>query len=817
MLKFSKVFAFFLLLYASDCLSQNTFTISGYVRELGTRESLIGVNVTLENSTIGTSTNTYGFYSLTLNQSDSITLVYSFVGFNKAFKKIVLNKNHEINVELETENILEELTVSGQRENAKVSETVQMSKIDLPVSQIKKLPTLLGEKDVLRVLQLMPGVQKGSEGQSGIYVRGGGPDQNLIILDDAVVYNASHLFGFFSTFNGDALKSVELTKGGFPARYGGRLSSVIEMNMKDGNKTKLSGEGGLGLISSRLLLEGPIRFNKNKPSKSSFIISGRRTYLDQVAKPFINARNSDSDIKETAGYYFYDLNAKLNYEFSDKDKIYLSGYFGRDKFGISSKTAESESSNGIDWGNATATFRWNHQYNQRLFSNTSLIYSDYQFNIFGFQDTQMTENTEAYSFNLQYKSGIKDLGLKYDVDFFPNQFHTIKTGFQITSHTFTPSATVIQEVSQNIDLSNTTKIKSLESAVYIEDTYLPFPNLKINGGLRISNFNTKSKSYVRPETRIAVAYKIKSDLALKASFAQMNQYLHLLSNTGLGLPTDLWVPATDSIAPQQSKQIAIGLAKDLKRFEGISVTIEAYYKKMNSIINYKEGASFLDIGGSVDFTKENNWEDKVTAGNGVSYGLEFMIQKKVGRFSGWIGYTLSKTEWLFEELNFGKKFYPKYDRRHDASIVGIYELNKKITISSTWVYGTGNALTIPLTQYVAYTSNINKNRAGSSDGIRGFEVNEYGQKNSFRAEAYHRMDLGVQFHKTKKHHERTWDVSIYNLYSRKNPFFYSLGNENETAFFGGFQNNSTSTSTKIVLKRYSLFPIIPSITYSFKF
>ena len=360
MLKFSKLIFTLLLLYTTESIGQNTFTISGYVRELGSRELLTGVNVTLKNSTIGTSTNTYGFYSITLNQSDNVVLEYSFVGFNKTVKSINLNKNYEINIELESENILDELTVSGQRENAKVSENVQMSKIDLPVSQIKKLPTLLGEKDVLRVLQLMPGVQKGSEGQSGIYVRGGGPDQNLIILDDATVYNASHLFGFFSTFNGDALKSVELTKGGFPARFGGRLSSVIEMNMKDGNKTKLSGEGGLGLISSRLLLEGPIRFNKEKKAKSSFIISGRRTYLDQVAKPFINSQNSDSDIKETAGYFFYDLNAKFNYEFSDKDKIYLSGYFGRDNFYsrevYSDGINEYKYNNNLGWGNATSNF-----------------------------------------------------------------------------------------------------------------------------------------------------------------------------------------------------------------------------------------------------------------------------------------------------------------------------------------------------------------------------------------------------------------------------------------------------------------------------
>lgn len=805
----------FLLLSSGLAYAQNTRTISGYVREKGSKELLIGVNVLLADGSAGTSTNTYGFYSLTLNYSDSISLVYSFVGYEKQIKTILLNKNYEIDLELESQNILNEVVVSAKAEESKVSESVQMSKIDVPISQIKKLPTLLGEKDVLRVLQLMPGVQKGSEGQSGIYVRGGGPDQNLIILDDAVVYNASHLFGFFSTFNGDALKSVELTKGGFPARYGGRLSSVIELNMKDGNKEKLSGEGGIGLISSRLVLEGPLRLNKNKPAKSSFIISGRRTYLDQVAKPIIAAQNKNSESKETAGYYFYDLNAKFNYEFSSKDKVYLSAYFGQDKFAINSKSEETEASNGINWGNATATLRWNHQFSPRLFANTSLIRSNYDFNITGSQNTLKTQTTEAYSYFLQYTSGIKDLGLKYDLDFFMNQFHTFKTGFQITSHTFTPSATVLQETTQNLNVNNVSKIKSIESGIYVEDTYVPNPKLKINLGLRVSNFNTKSKHYIRPETRIAVAQKLSPTLAIKASFAQMNQYLHLLSNTGLGLPTDLWVPTTDSIAPQRSQQVAIGVAKDIARFPGISVTFEAYHKKMEQIINYKEGASFLGIGGQTNFTQENNWEDKVTSGSGVSNGIEFMIQKKTGRLSGWIGYTLSKTEWLFAELNFGRKFYPKYDRRHDASVVAIYELNPRITFSGTWVYGTGNALTIPLTQYTAYSSNINKNSA-NPDGLRGFDVNEYGQKNSFRAEPYHRLDLGIQFHKKLKRHERTWDLSIYNAYSRKNPFFYTIGSANETAFFGGFQGINTQDS-KVVLKRYSLFPIIPSLTYSFKF
>lgn len=809
----------FLFIIIFNLNAQSNRTISGYVREKGSKELLIGVNVYIKGQNIGTSTNTYGFYSVSAPASDTITMVYSYVGYIKNTVKVNFKKNIEQNIELSNENMLDEVIVKSKYEENKVSETVQMSKIEIPIGQIKKIPTLLGEKDVLKVLQLMPGVQKGSEGQSGVYVRGGGPDQNLIILDDATVYNASHLFGFFSTFNGDALKSVELTKGGFPARYGGRLSSVIEMNMKDGNKTKFSGEGGIGLISSRMVLEGPIRFNKNKPARASFVISGRRTYLDQIAKPFIAARNKNSTTKDNAGYYFYDFNAKFNYEISNKDKLYLSGYFGEDKFGVNSTSETINSKNGIDWGNLTTTLRWNHQFSQKLFSNTSLIFSKYQFDIFGNEEVKETANNPATNFNLKYSSGIEDKMLKYDLDYFPNQHHAIKAGLQVTYHIFTPGATVIQNSSLNIDLNNPAKLKSTESGIYVEDTYQPISALKINGGFRMSSFTTNSKNYIRPEPRLAIAYKFTPSLAVKGSYARMNQYLHLLSSTGLGLPTDLWVPTTDKVAPQQSQQVALGLAKDLNEKQGISITLEAYYKKMNNIINYKEGASFLQLGGNTDLTKPNTFEDKVTAGNGVSYGLELLVQKKLGRLSGWVGYTLSKTEWQFDELNFGKKFFPKYDRRNDASVVVIYELRPKITLSGTWVYGTGNAITIPYSQYTAFSSSVNRSFAGASSTL----AKEYGEKNSFRAEPYHRLDFGLQYHRKKRRYESTWDLSVYNLYSRKNPFFYTVGKDGKTSFFGGFEDQFNQTQTQgttysnIVLKRFSLFPIIPSLTYSFKF
>jgi len=772
-------------------------TVSGYVREKGSQEALIGVNVYLPGTSVGTTTNTYGFYSLTLPAQDSLTLTFSFVGYDVVTRTLPLRKSTELNVSLAPGRTLNEVVVQGTSTNERVSDSPQMSQIDVPVTQIKKIPAFLGEKDVLKVLQLMPGVQKGSEGQTGIYVRGGGPDQNLIILDDAVVYNASHLFGFFSVFNGDALKSVELTKGGFPARYGGRLSSVIDLNMKDGNKEGLHGEGGIGLIASRLTLEGPIQ-----KGKSSFLVSGRRTYLDLIARPLIRQQ---TDGQTVAGYYFYDLNAKANYDFGPKNKLYLSGYFGQDRF--YAQEQEEGTNIGLSWGNATGTLRWNHLFSQRLFSNLSLIFSNYKFQI------SSDQQADGTNYSLRYSSGIRDFSLKYDVDFYPTPQHSLRFGAQSIYHRFTPSAVVVANSDINQYRNNVEAIDVVESGLYAEDNWRPNARWRINGGLRLSHFIQKEVNYIRPEPRLSAAYVLKPTLSLKASYALMNQYVHLLSNTGIGLPTDLWVPTTDRVKPQQSQQVALGLAKDFTE-KNLTLTLEGYYKKMNNIINYREGASFLLIDDPQSANKVR-WEDNVTAGRGWSYGAEFLLQKKVGRFSGWAGYTLSWTQWQFAELNFGQKFYPRYDRRHDISLVGIYELSPGITLSGTWVYGTGNALTVPLASYQAFPhqaspSNLSEyyNTALARFFGTGRAVNDYSSKNSFRAEAYNRMDLSLQFHKKKKHHDRTWELSVYNLYNRRNPFFYAL--DTETSI-------NASQPSKTVLKRYSVFPIVPSISYNFKF
>ncbi len=787
---FTTLLTFTLILFIAlpiSAFSQKKYSISGYVREKESRELLPGVNIYLPNLKVGTITNNYGFYSIVLPEG-VYEVVYSFVGYDHVVQSIELKANKLVDVEL-TGITLQEVVISGEK-GQRISESTDMSMISLPVQQIKQLPSLLGEKDVFKALQLLPGVQKGSEGNSGIYVRGGGPDQNLIILDDAPVYNASHLFGFFSIFNGDALKSVELIKGGFPARYGGRLSSVIEMTMKDGNKQKFSGEAGIGLISSRLVLEGPIKKNV-----SSFIVSGRRTYIDALIRPFMTR-------EERAGYYFYDLNAKVNYDIGPKDRVYLSGYFGRDKFNVVTKYGDNErEEGGLYWQNATATARWNHLFGSRVFSNTSLIYSQYTLSIYNYTK----ENQNAYT--LKYSSGIRDLSAKYDLEYNASPFYHLKTGFSLTNHMFAPRAIVERDDANQVYKNDKTNYESLEGGVYLENNLTFSENLKANAGVRLSTFVADNKNYMALEPRFVMNLRLMNNLSVKAGYAEMNQYIHLLSNTGIGLPTDLWVPSTTRVEPQHSKQISAGIAKDFTDSD-VTVTVEGYYKLSDKILGYKPGASFLALDDPTE-AEAFTWEDNVTAGSGTSYGAEFLIHKKTGKLNGWVGYTLSWTKLKFDELNFGKEFWARYDRRHDISVVAIYNIKPSINFSATWVYGTGNAITLPLGDYPAITHNPLEGSGiptGSSPWNPYFNyVTDYGEMNSSRMKPYHRLDFAFQFIKIRERYQRTWEVGFYNAYNRKNPFFYFIDEE--------YDNNTVTTK----LKQVSIFPVIPSVTYSIKF
>ncbi|MFW6020225.1 MAG: TonB-dependent receptor [Bacteroidales bacterium] len=772
------IFFIFIFLITTDLLmAQERYTVSGYVKEESSGELLVGVNVYVPGTQTGTISNRYGFYSISLPRGET-KLTFSYVGYSEETRSFTLNQDLQMDVGIKALVELDEVEISGDKYD-KNSRRVQMSIMELPVRQVEKIPALLGEKDVLKVLQLMPGVQSGSEGSSGMYVRGGGPDQNLIILDDATVYNASHLFGFFSVFNGDALKSIELIKGGFPARYGGRLSSVLDITMKDGNKRNYTGEVGVGLISSRAVIEGPI-----KKDTSSFLISGRRTYADLLARPLMPD-------DEKIGYHFHDFNAKVNYSFSRKDKIYLSGYFGQDKFFARSiYGVDDEDEFGLRWGNNTFTFRWNHLFNNQLFTNASIIFSRYNMEIY--EDSQYG-NSE---YHLSYSSGIKDYGIKYDLQYHPGSSHTIRAGISSIYHIFKPSAFVLKDDYINEYVSNVDEIPSFESALYVEDEFIAFGKMRVNAGLRFSHFIHKERSYFNTEPRLSASYQLPNESALKVSYARMTQPIHLLSNTGIGLPTDLWIPSTENISPQVSWQMAAGWVKDFRNPE-FTLTIEGYYKKSDNVKGYKEGASFLLIEGP-ESTESYSWEDNLTEGQGWSYGSEILLQKKQGKFSGWLGYTLSWTQLQFDDVNFGKKYFARYDRRHDVSLVTMYELNKNLDVSATWVYGTGNAITLPVANYKAGIHN----RGTNSNYYTYMQLRDYGEKNSSRMGAYHRLDIAMQFHKKVNLGERTISVSVYNVYNRQNPFFYYI---------------SENSKGEKILKQISIFPIIPSVSYTLKF
>jgi hypothetical protein len=785
MRKFIAIILFFIPLITS---AQQKFTISGTVEDAATGEKLIGASVYNGKTLQGTVTNAYGFYSITL-PADSLQLVIKYLGYKPQVINMKLAKSETMNIRLTPSQELQ--TVEIVAESDRIEEQSQMSTIEIPISQIKSIPALLGEVDVLKALQLLPGVQSGGEGSSGFYVRGGGPDQNLILLDGAPVYNASHLFGFFSVFNADAIKNVELIKGGFPARYGGRLSSVLEINMKEGNTKEFHGEGGIGIVASRLTLEGPI-----KKDTASFIISARRTYLDFLVRPFIKAQSSGGN--SYGGYYFYDLNAKLNWKVSSKDHLYLSAYMGDDRFYVHDENSYTQNNVAysylteyrLGWGNLTSALRWNRIINDKMFSNVSLTYSQFKFYISAKDENSQVGPgiNEVNSFSLKYLSGINDYTAKVDFDYVPSPNHYIKFGGSNIYHIFNTGALQFKE-SAGID--TTLGVKNTyanEAAVYIEDDIRISKNIKVNAGLHASAFFVKDKVYRSIEPRASARYMLPKNWAVKASYAMMNQYIHLLSNSGIGLPTDLWVPSTDIVEPERSHQVAAGVAKTILNNE-YEFSVEGYYKKMDKIIDYLAGANFID--------PNQDWQKKVEAGEGWSYGGELFLQRKKGKLTGWVGYTLSWTNRQFENINFGKIYPYKYDRRHDFEIVSTYSITENIELSATWVYGTGNAITMPVAEYEAADENFYNNFG---------TVQYYGDKNSYRMPAYHRMDIGASFKKTKQLRkrtwERTWNVSVYNLYNRKNPYFIYIGYSN--------------TGRKVG-KQVSLFPIIPSVSYNFKF
>lgn len=775
---------FFLGIMLPSLFIGQKHTISGQISDHNSGELLIGANVYEKTLLKGTSSNLYGFYSLTLDE-DSIDLIFSYTGYRPVKKSFSLTEDITMDVSLHSIVLLGEVEIVAS-ESTTLQERTQMSSIELSMQKVKDLPVLLGERDILKTIQLLPGVQSGSEGTSGFYVRGGGPDQNLILLDGVPVYNVSHLFGFFSVFNPDGIKSVNLIKGGFPARYGGRLSSVLDIRMKEGNLNEIKGEGAIGLVASKLTLEGPI-----KKGRTSFLVSGRRTYLDVLIRPFTQQQREEGS---TAGYYFYDLNTKINHKIDDKNRVYLSGYFGKDRAyarfedeGSSGPIGESSAWE-LEWGNIIGVARWNRQLSPRLFANTTFTYSRYQFRT-GIEIAYSDDDIEE-KFLYEYKSGIEDLALKIDLDFLPNPNHYVKYGFGGTNHLFTPGVNLLEFSGTEFTPIDTTWgssiIKSTELYLYAEDDWKVNELLKVNIGIHASSFLVNGSSYFSVQPRISARYLLNEDWSIKASYSSMAQYLHLLTNSRIGLPTDLWVPVTENIKPLTSHQGALGVATTIKnKFE---LSIEGYYKVMNNIIEYKDGASFL--------ADARDWQTKVETGKGWSYGVELLFEKTVGNFSGWIGYTLSWSERQFENLNFGNKFPYSYDRRHDVGLAITYKVSDNIDLGWVWVYGTGNAVSIPTSTYLA------ENSVPHFANLYSNNIEYIAERNGYRMPSYQRLDISITIHKKKARYERSWSFGAYNLYNRQNPFLLYF---------------STDANGDPGLFQLSLFPIIPYFSYQFKF
>ena len=780
------VFIFILLSSALFSQAQEKFTFNGYIKDSLSGETLIGATLLIKEQGKGVTSNQYGFFSITLTKG-KYNFVCNSVGYNTKEIYVDLLSNKEITILLSPyKSTLQDVVVTTRKKDNNVR-AAQMGKIDINVANAKSLPAFLGEVDLLKTLQLLPGVKNAGEGNSGFFVRGGNADQNLILLDDAVVFNPGHLFGFFSVINADAIKNVSLIKGGMPAQYGGRLSSVVDIAMKEGNLNKTEVDAGIGLIASRFSIQGPIKKNK-----ASFLLAARRTYVDVLTKPFISKSNSFYG----SGYYFYDLNAKVNYKIGDKDHLYLSGYFGRDKFDF--KNAERSFSTSIPWGNATATLRWNHVFNKKLFANTTIVYNDYNFEFNGNQS----------NFNIKLSSGIRDLNAKTDYDWFVTPEHKLKFGAAYTYHTFFPSALTGNQDSVVFTPDNTKTKYANEYAAYVQDDWEIGKRIKINYGLRYSVFQQIGSytKYVRDadgnkldstvygkgktvkvysgiEPRFTFRYAINDNESVKAAVTQNYQYIHLVSNNGNTLPTDLWVPSTAVIKPQIAWQYAVGYFKNFNK--GMYETsVEAYYKTMENQIEYRQGYTPNTL---------KDVEEDFVFGKGWSYGTELYINKAKGRLTGWLSYTLSWTKRKFADINNGEEYYAKFDRRHDLAITTTYNLSSKWKLGAVFVYSTGNATTIPEKFYF----------------VNGVLTQEYSKINAYRLPAYHRLDFAATYTPTpKKKHKYTsnWVFSIYNVYNRKNPYFIYFDQTGSLA--GG--------DLKIQGKQVSLFPILPSVTWNVK-
>ena len=775
------------------------FTISGYVTDGTSSETLIGANILESRQQQGTTTNPYGFYSITLPAGET-ELSFSYLGYTTRQYKLELSKDTLINVLMQDNNQLEEVVIISDKAEAGITAT-QMGAQEIPIAQIKNTPSILGEADVMKTIQLMPGVQAGVEGSAGLYVRGGGPDQNLILLDGVPVYNVDHLFGFFSVFTPEAVKKVTLFKSSFPARFGGRLSSVVDVRSNDGDMKKYHGTLSVGLLSSKIQLEGPIIRDK-----TSFNISARRSYIDLIAKPFMPKDDKIS-------YYFYDINAKINHKFSDRSRLFLNFYNGKDSYYF--KTTDSSSSMykdkmSLNWGNTIATARWNYIFNQ----NTTVAYNKYRMdaNSTVYTKTNLIESISESNYHSNYHSGICDWSYLIDFDYNPTPAHHIKFGAGYLHHDFRPEVATskIQEKEDGItkqdtlynSISNST-IQAHEVSAYIEDNFDIGSRLRMNVGLHLSMFRVQRRNYFSVQPRVSARYQLTRHTALKASYTKMSQYIHLLSSTPISMPTDLWVPVTSKIKPMQAHQYSLG--SYYTGLTGWEFSVEGYYKQMRNVLEYKEGVSFLG--------SSSGWENKVEMGKGRSMGIEFMAQKTTGKTTGWIAYTLAKSDRKFAVggINNGERFPYKYDRRHNLSLVVNHKFSNRIDIGASWIFSTGGTATI--------AEEVTAIIRPGEDAIQQKDYIE--KRNNYRLPASHRLNIGVNFNKKTKHGVRTWNISLYNAYNAMNPTMIYSNNSGGYASYIKNQEDGKVYLQYIPAKRkitkLTLLPCVPSVTYTYKF
>ena len=811
------VYRFFLIAISIVLIPVATFSqksiISGHVLDAQSGEFLINANVFVNESTlVGTTTNNYGFFSLQVTPG-KIDVGVSYVGYKKFREIFTVSGDTTLEIRIETAESLKEVSIIGHKSGDRSS----LSEIRITPKMIRFLPTLAGERDIIRSLQLLPGIQAATEATTGLVIRGGSPDQNLFLLDGSPIYNISHLYGFLSVFNDDAINTVDVIKGGFPARFGGRLSSIVDVRMKEGNLYKHEGSASIGLLSSRLSLNGPVI-----KGKGSYMISMRRSYFDLFTSIPAWLTNSKSD-KEISGYYLGDLNGKINFILSPSDRIYFSFYNGADSYSESylqntdSIPRKTKQVNNLAWGNSLASFRWNHTFSNKLFCNTQLAWTRYHLKSEHSYSEEKGQNETWTQFGYEsaYSSIVRDITGRVDFNYYPKENHQVNFGMEVIGYQFKPGVQsyLLQADSISRDtLINSIPFNSSSWSVYAEDQ-IRLPNgFFLNPGIRLNLFRTGKTNYWSVEPRFSGGFEWPGSARIELSYSRIQQSIHLLSNSGLGMPTDLWVPSTEIIPPQQSQQDTLGFGTPIGKFH---VGIEGYYKSYKNLITYAEGASFLVQG--------SDWQNKIeTDGIGNSYGMEFLLRKDQGRLNGWLAYTLSWSHRKFDGINGGNWYFDKFDRRHNLAINLTYHIKENIILSGTWVYSTGNPVTLPETiyPYINYPiggNDFNYTSLLTSENLFGFvtemsrrrgELIYYGDRNKYRMPDYHRLDLGISFIKEKKRFQRTWSLGLYNAYSHRNPFYVTYTDDTSGAW-----PSKNSAGLKIV----TLLPIMPSISYSIKF